>query len=222
MKYWIVLNDEQAEPFEAGQLPGQGVTRSTLVWNETMERWTAAGEVEELRRILPPLVSDGDMQEEGADDCTEEYVRPSSFLVVNIVLSVLSFLLPVFFVGFFNEIVKDSAWHYCIDAFLPLLWMSIGLYIGIPGIVFSVLTKVFGNVRKAKPARIFSILAKVWMIFVLVFNILFLALSFVEYESYGQSDCDVVEVHVESDSLEEKVVQVDGVETAVADFLWKL
>lgn len=204
------------------QLPGQGVTRSTLVWNETMEHWTAAGEVEELRRILPPLVADGDMPDGEADDCADEYVRPSSFLVVNIVLSVLSFLLPVFFAGFFNEIVKDSAWHYCYDTFVPLLWMSIGLYIGIPGIAFSVLAKVFGGVRKAKPARVFSILAKVWMIFVLVFNILFLALSFVEYESYRQSDCDVTEVLVESDRLEEKAVQVDGVETAEPDFLWKL
>ena len=222
MKYWIVLNDEQAGPFEAEQLPGQGVTRSTLVWNETMEHWTAAGEVEELRRILPPLVADGDMPDGEADDCADEYVRPSSFLVVNIVLSVLSFLLPVFFAGFFNEIVKDSAWHYCYDTFVPLLWMSIGLYIGIPGIAFSVLAKVFGGVRKAKPARVFSILAKVWMIFVLVFNILFLALSFVEYESYRQSDCDVTEVLVESDRWEEKAVQVDGVETAEPDFLWKL
>ena len=222
MKYWIVLNDEQAGPFEAEQLPGQGVTRSTLVWNETMEHWTAAGEVEELRRILPPLVADGDMPDGEADDCADEYVRPSSFLVVNIVLSVLSFLLPVFFAGFFNEIVKDSAWHYCYDTFVPLLWMSIGLYIGIPGIAFSVLAKVFGGVRKAKPVRVFSILAKVWMIFVLVFNILFLALSFVEYESYRQSDCDVTEVLVESDRLEEKAVQVDGVETAEPDFLWKL
>lgn len=222
MKYWIVLNDEQAGPFEAEQLPGQGVTRSTLVWNETMEHWTAAGEVEELRRILPPLVADGDMPDGEADDCADEYVRPSSFLVVNIVLSVLSFLLPVFFAGFFNEIVKDSAWHYCYDTFVPLLWMSIGLYIGIPGIAFSVLAKVFGSVRKAKPARVFSILAKVWMIFVLVFNILFLALSFVEYESYRQSDCDVTEVLVESDRLEEKAVQVDGVGTAEPDFLWKL
>ena len=32
----------------------------------------------------------------------------------------------------------------------------------------------------------------------------------------------MTEVLVESDRLEEKVVQVDGVETAVADFLWKL
>ena len=59
MKYYMVINGQQAGPYEESELSEQGLTRSTLVWREGLSQWTQAGEVPELKRLLgatpPPI-----------------------------------------------------------------------------------------------------------------------------------------------------------------------
>lgn len=60
MKYYMVINGQQAGPYEESELLGQGLTRSTLVWREGWSQWTAAGEVPELKYLfgaVPPPVA---------------------------------------------------------------------------------------------------------------------------------------------------------------------
>ena len=52
MKYYMVINGQQAGPYEESELLGQGLTRSTLVWREGWSQWTAAGEVPELKYLF--------------------------------------------------------------------------------------------------------------------------------------------------------------------------
>ena len=59
MKYYMVINGQQAGPYEESELSEQGLTRSTLVWREGLSLWTPAGEVSELKCLFgatpPPI-----------------------------------------------------------------------------------------------------------------------------------------------------------------------
>lgn len=45
MKFYIAVDGHHEGPFDIEQLKARGITRSTLVWNEMMSGWTAAGDV---------------------------------------------------------------------------------------------------------------------------------------------------------------------------------
>jgi membrane protease subunit (stomatin/prohibitin family) len=63
VSFWAAINNQQAGPFDLnalGQMVQQGqLTRETLVWQEGMANWTAAGEVVALQPLFsatpPPL-----------------------------------------------------------------------------------------------------------------------------------------------------------------------
>ncbi len=48
MKYYIANNGEPQGPYTPEQLRDFAITPSTMVWNESMPAWTAAGDVPEL------------------------------------------------------------------------------------------------------------------------------------------------------------------------------
>ena len=52
MKYYIAENGQPAGPFEVNELLAHGMTVNSQVWCETMENWTAAGQVPELMPLL--------------------------------------------------------------------------------------------------------------------------------------------------------------------------
>lgn len=54
--YYYIANGEQKGPHNLEELKDLGVTRSTLVWKEGLSDWVAAGEIEELKAMLPPCL----------------------------------------------------------------------------------------------------------------------------------------------------------------------
>lgn len=58
-KYYIVINNEQKGPFSIEEIALKKINKSTLVWNESFEDWTEAGNVEDFQSILkkspPPI-----------------------------------------------------------------------------------------------------------------------------------------------------------------------
>lgn len=77
MKYYIAENGQPAGPFELNELTEHGLTVNSQVWNETMETWTAAGNVPELRNLLN---SQAQQQQyaPGADYAREQPPQPQS------------------------------------------------------------------------------------------------------------------------------------------------
>ena len=52
-KYYIFINEEQLGPFDIDELKTKNISRETEVWFEGLEKWKNAGEIEELKTILP-------------------------------------------------------------------------------------------------------------------------------------------------------------------------
>lgn len=48
MRYWIIVNNRQAGPFELEQLPGLNVLPTTPVWHEGLSQWVPAAQVPEI------------------------------------------------------------------------------------------------------------------------------------------------------------------------------
>ena len=51
-KYYIVIEDQQKGPYTLEELKEQEISSSLLVWNESMEDWTEARNVSELKDIF--------------------------------------------------------------------------------------------------------------------------------------------------------------------------
>lgn len=54
MKYWIVINNKQAGPFELEQLRGLPVLPNTPVWHEGLPQWIPAAQVPEIVALFRP------------------------------------------------------------------------------------------------------------------------------------------------------------------------
>ena len=52
MKYYYIENGAQVGPFEVSELYNKGIRPETLVWCDTMENWTPAWQVAELRSVI--------------------------------------------------------------------------------------------------------------------------------------------------------------------------
>ena len=52
MKYYYIENGAQVGPFEVSELYNKGIRPETLVWSDTMENWTPAWQVAELRSVI--------------------------------------------------------------------------------------------------------------------------------------------------------------------------
>lgn len=59
MKYYIAVDQERKGPFSLEELKAQDITSQTLVWNESMEGWTEARLVPEIKEFIknvpPPI-----------------------------------------------------------------------------------------------------------------------------------------------------------------------
>jgi hypothetical protein len=58
-KYYIVIDGSQQGPFSLEELQAKKIASSTLVWNEDLDNWTEAKDIEELKPVLkkapPPI-----------------------------------------------------------------------------------------------------------------------------------------------------------------------
>lgn len=170
MKYWTIKNGESVGPYTLEQLKAEGITADTKVWNSEMSQWTPAKDVPELQGFfLPPIPDVENTQEEDYEE--PEYPKPH--LMLTIILSIASFIIPLIIFALFIETMPYDS-----TSFVPMLWMSFGFYIGIPGIAFSVLTSVFSGTKKYRPACVFSKLEKIWIGVMIIFNATFFTLSF--------------------------------------------
>ncbi len=57
--YYIVIGGSQEGPFSIEELKNKKISKSTLIWNETMEDWTEASKIDELSDLIgktpPPI-----------------------------------------------------------------------------------------------------------------------------------------------------------------------
>lgn len=51
-KYFIAENDEQKGPFSYNELQEMRISRTTLIWKEGLDDWTAAGKIQQLQSLL--------------------------------------------------------------------------------------------------------------------------------------------------------------------------
>lgn len=70
MKYWIVINNKQAGPYELEQLRTLPVLPNTPVWHEGLDHWVPAAQVPEIVALFRPTqvsVPDSEKTDESAD-----------------------------------------------------------------------------------------------------------------------------------------------------------
>ena len=64
MKYWIIINNEQAGPFELEQLSSMPIKPDTPVWHEGLPNWVPAAQVAEIRNLFEAPQQDFAQQQE--------------------------------------------------------------------------------------------------------------------------------------------------------------
>ncbi len=70
MKYWIVINNKQAGPYELEQLKALPVLPNTPVWHEGLDQWVPAAQVPEIVALFRPTqvsVPDSEKADESTD-----------------------------------------------------------------------------------------------------------------------------------------------------------
>lgn len=64
MKYWIIINNEQAGPFELEQLSSMPIRPDTPVWHEGLPNWVPAAQVDEIRNLFEAPQQNSAQQQE--------------------------------------------------------------------------------------------------------------------------------------------------------------
>lgn len=125
-KYYIVVEGSQAGPFSIEELNDKKISKSTLVWNETMEDWTEASKVDELKELIkktpPPIPNEKDkhLKVEAEISKKKEKIITSNTevavaketktvfkkIIYGLILGVLSF--PIFYYGIYQANKYDN------------------------------------------------------------------------------------------------------------------
>lgn len=101
MKIWIHIDDAQQGPYDADSLPLDKITDDTPVWHEGLDKWTRAGDVPAVARLLHPdsTVAPGAVKAQERTDSTgprdadisdrPDNQCPANYLVWSILLTLL-------------------------------------------------------------------------------------------------------------------------------------
>ena len=139
--YWSDGN-RQFGPFTYDELKREGLSRSTLVWTESMEDWLPASEVDELKALFastpPPLMSEPESQDFPVSHAGMHVPSqaPKNWLVESILVTILC-CLPFGIVGIVNAARVDSKFqqgdYYGAEKASKDAgkWTKIGFFVGI-------------------------------------------------------------------------------------------
>ena len=76
MKYWMIINNEQAGPFELEQLSSMPIKPDTPVWHEGLPNWVPAAQVTEIRNLFEAPQQEPDTQQNETNDGDFEEFKP--------------------------------------------------------------------------------------------------------------------------------------------------
>ena len=112
-KYYLHNGTENIGPLDLDELKAKAITKNTQVWCDGMEDWKNAGEVDELKSILPvvppPIAKKPEIKPEAIDSNkkTHWFWRMTRVLVILIIVCIAIFA----FVDYMNEKYSGSSYE---------------------------------------------------------------------------------------------------------------
>lgn len=156
MNYYIANNGKAEGPYTPEQLRQMGLNASTMVWNETMSGWMAAGQVPDLTPYLngaAPFAAPGFTGGNNFSAPIQETpaVCPKTWLVESILVTLFC-CLPFGIVGIVKASQVESLFHR--GDYQGALqsskdagkWTKIGFFLGLAGTLIYLILVIIGAV----------------------------------------------------------------------------